>query len=65
MTQRGDPYENAVAERVTGMLKDELGLGGTLLNFPQADKLFQRAVRACNELRPPSSCGFLTPSHAH
>lgn len=40
-------------------------LGGTLLGFPQADELVQRAVQAYNELRPHSSCDFLTPSQAH
>jgi putative transposase len=41
MTQRGDPYENALAERVNGILKDEFGLGGTFLGFPKADELVQ------------------------
>ncbi len=27
MTENGDPYENAVAERVNGILKDEFNLG--------------------------------------
>jgi transposase InsO family protein len=65
ITQRGDPYENAVAEQVNGILKDEFGLGGTLLGFSQADELVQRAVQAYNELRPHSSCDFRTPSQAH
>ncbi|WP_429830943.1 hypothetical protein [Elizabethkingia miricola] len=26
MTENGDPYENAIAERVNGILKDEFGL---------------------------------------
>ncbi len=65
MTQHGDPYENAVAERVNGILKDEFGLGDTLPGFAQADALVRRAVRAYNELRPHGSCDFLTPSQAH
>ena len=65
MTQHGDPYENAVAERVNGILKDEFGLGNTLPGFAQADALVARAVRAYNELRPHGSCDFLTPSQAH
>ena len=65
MTQRGDPYESAVAELVNGILKDEFCLDGTLLGFPQADELVQRAVQTDNELRSLSSCGFLTPNQAH
>ena len=65
MTQHGDPYENAVAERVNGILKDEFGLGDTLVSFSEAHALVERAVRAYNTLRPHSSCDFLTPSQAH
>jgi transposase InsO family protein len=65
MTQKGDPYENAVAERVNGILKGEFGLGETLPSFAQAEALVGRAVRAYNDLRPHSSCDFLTPTQAH
>ncbi|MGI4864387.1 MAG: IS3 family transposase [Janthinobacterium lividum] len=65
MTQYGDPYENAVAERVNGILKAEFGLGDTLPGFAQAQALVARSVRAYNELRPHGSCDFLTPSQAH
>ena len=65
MTQRGDPYENAGAERINGILKDEFGLSNTLPSFAQADALVARSVRAYNDLRPHGSCDFLTPSQAH
>ena len=65
MTQRGDPFENAVAKRVNGILKDEFGLGEKLPGFAQADALVARAVRAYNERRLHASCDFLTPSQAH
>jgi transposase InsO family protein len=66
MTQYGDPYENAVAERVNGILKDEFGLGNTPLpSFAQAEALVARSVRAYNELRLHGSCNFLTPSQVH
>lgn len=42
MTQHGDPYENAVAERVNGILKDEFGLGNTQPGFAQADAWWPR-----------------------
>ena len=65
MTQRGDPYENAVAERVNGILKEEFGLADTLPSFARAHEQVVRAVRAYNELRPHGSCDFLTPAQAH
>ncbi|HEX8426128.1 IS3 family transposase [Hymenobacter sp.] len=65
MTEHGDPYENAVAERVNGILKDEFGLGDTLPGFAQAEDLVVGSVRAYNDLRPHGSCNFLTPSQAH
>lgn len=65
MTQHGDPYENAVAERVNGILKDGCSLDETLPSFARADALVGRAGRTYYELRPPGSCDFLTPSQAH
>lgn len=65
LSVRGDPYENAVAERVNGILKEEFDLGGILPGFTQADALVAQAVRAYKELRPHGSCDYLTPSQAH
>ena len=65
MTQRGNPTDNAVAERVNGILKGEFGLGLTLPSFAHATDQVARAVRAYNELRPHGSCDFLTPAQAH
>ena len=65
MTQRGNPTDNAVAERVNGILKEEFGLGQTLPSFALATDQVARAVRAYNELRPHGSCDFLTPAQAH
>lgn len=36
MTENGDPYENAIAERVNGILKDEFGLYDKFENILQA-----------------------------
>ena len=65
MTQRGDPYENAVAECVNGILKHEFGLAETRPSCASATEQVTRSVRAYNELRPHGSCDFLTPSQAH
>ena len=65
MTQRGDPYENAVAGRVNGILKDEFSLADTLPSFAHANQHVARVVRVYNGLRPHGSCDFLTPSQAY
>ncbi|QEC58545.1 DDE-type integrase/transposase/recombinase [Flavisolibacter ginsenosidimutans] len=33
MTEKSDPYENAVAERINGLLKDEFNLVRTFQNI--------------------------------
>lgn len=65
MTEQGDPYENAVAERVNGILKTEFGLDKTFRNFEEAKQAVDNAIRIYNEQRPHSSCNYLTPQQAH
>jgi putative transposase len=65
MTQNGDPYENALAERVNGIIKTEFNLFSSQTGFEQTSKLVQDSIRAYNELRPHSSCDLLTPAQAH
>ncbi|MGI4737568.1 MAG: integrase core domain-containing protein [Janthinobacterium lividum] len=65
IAQRGDQYENAVAERVNGTPKDEFDLDSTLSGFAQVDTLVTCTVRVYNALLPHGSCDFLTPSQAH
>jgi len=36
MTQDGNPYDNTVAERINGILKEEFGLGGMLKDLQKA-----------------------------
>jgi putative transposase len=65
MTENGDPYENAIAERMNGILKDEFGLGERLDDMQQAQRLTQQSIQAYNELRPHLSCHYLTPEQMH
>jgi transposase InsO family protein len=64
MTQSGDPLENALAERVNGILKDEL-LEKQYLNFQQAQQAIAAAISIYNHIRPHSSIDMLTPVEAH
>ena len=65
MTQTGSPYDNAVAERVNGILKTELELDQTFENYGQAVAATHRAIDLYNRIRPHMSCNNLTPQQAH
>ncbi len=65
MTEKGDPYENAIAERVNGILKYEHGLKEAFADFDSARKAVDEAVRKYNEIRIHDSCDRLTPVMAH
>lgn len=64
MTENGDPLENAIAERVNGILKDEL-LELQYSAFKEAREAIDRAVNIYNHLRPHYSIDYLTPAEAH
>lgn len=65
MTENGDPYENALAERVNGIIKSEFNLYHSPLGIEQTSKKIRESIQAYNGLRPHSSCDFLTPEQAH
>jgi putative transposase len=65
MTENGDPYENAVAERVNGIIKTEFNLHSSSLGFEQTGNQISKSIKSYNELRPHASCDYLTPNQAH
>ena len=65
MTENGDPYENALAERVNGIIKNEFGLYSSWLGFEETDRLVANSISSYNTLRPHASCDYLTPEQAH
>lgn len=65
MTQSGSPYDNAIAERINGILKNELGLDQTFKNYADAIGPLTRSIHVYNNLRPHMSCNYLTPEQAH
>jgi transposase InsO family protein len=65
MTEKSDPYENAIAERINGILKDEFNLGNTFQNIHQAHSVVQESIILYNSKRPHSSISYLTPDKAH
>lgn len=65
MTQSGSPYDNAIAERINGILKTELGLDKTFRSYSDAIEPLAQSIYAYNNLRPHMSCDYLTPQQAH
>lgn len=64
-TQQYDPYENAVAERVNGILKYEYGLKHSFVNLKEAQKAVKQAVEIYNTKRIHWSLDFKTPEEVH
>lgn len=64
MTECGDPRENAIAERINGIIKNEILGGEPAGSFEEALVKLERAVRFYNEDRPHMSCGMLSPVEA-
>ena len=65
MTENGDPYENALAERMNRTLKEEFGLGRQLPTRQQAFQLTEEAIELYNKRRPHLSLKMKTPNNVH
>ena len=64
MTQSGNPRDNAIAERVNGILKQEL-LEQAYPNIKAAQQSAETAIDIYNRIRPHSSVDMMTPEKAH
>lgn len=65
MSERGNPYENAVAERVNGILKEEFMLNQRFKTRTEAMKAVKEAIESYNELRPHMSIDYMTPNQKY
>ena len=65
MTQTGSPYDNAVAERVNGILKQEFGLDEPFESIYHAKQQVDQSIMLYNTYRPHLSNNFLTPEQMH
>lgn len=61
MTGDNHCYDNAVAERINGILKQEYGLGGELPSFEAALLLVTDGIKIYNSERLHTSLGYKTP----
>jgi len=65
MTETNHAAENALAERVNGILKGEYGLGGECSTREQARRLAAEAVMLYNTRRPHTALDYQTPNQVH
>jgi putative transposase len=65
MTNNGDPYENAVAERINGILKQEFFIDAPHQGLHLKKSLIREAIEIYNNERPHYSNHMLTPTKMH
>ncbi|MFC6266199.1 IS3 family transposase [Flavobacterium panici] len=65
MTENGDPLENAIAERVNGIIKEEYLDDYQVDNIQEAKELLDAVIKLYNNERPHMSIGNLTPNQVH
>lgn len=65
MTENGDPLENAIAERVNGILKDEWLYDLGKMDKSGMRKIIPQIIQIYNDERPHLSLNMLTPNVAH
>jgi transposase InsO family protein len=65
MGESGNPYDNAIAERVNGILKHEFLLDSTFPDFETAQKAVREAIETYNTYRPHLSLDFQTPAYRY
>lgn len=65
MTEKYDPYENAVAERINGILKQEFNIAKYDTALKLKKKLIKESIEIYNNERPHLSNHMLTPIQMH
>lgn len=65
MTEQYDPYQNATAERINGILKQEFILGIQINDLALMKALIRESVKIYNNERPHLSCEMHTPNFMH
>jgi transposase InsO family protein len=65
MTESYDPYQNAVAERVNGILKQEFMIDEYRVGLPEITQIVKESISIYNTKRPHYSSNMLTPRQMH
>ncbi|WP_255411499.1 integrase core domain-containing protein [Lacinutrix sp. Bg11-31] len=62
VTEENHCYENAMAERINGILKDEFYLDQTFMNVAHVKRAAKNAIKMYNEIKSHLSLDFKTPN---
>ena len=65
MTENGDPYENALAERMNRTIKEEFGMDRILKTKKQVEALVEQSIFLYNQKRPHLALNMQTPEQVH
>ncbi len=65
MTEQYDPYSNAIAERINGIIKNEFNLDQYQVSKELMQKIISETVEIYNNERPHFSCHLMTPNQMH
>ena len=65
MTENGDPYENALAERMNRTIKEEFGMDKTIKTKMQVQELVKESIFLYNNKRPHLALKMKTPEEVH
>lgn len=65
MTESYDPYANAIAERINGILKQEFLAFSKTDDFTSLKQIIKQSIHIYNSKRPHYSCDYNTPNFMH
>lgn len=65
MTENSDPLENAIAERINGIIKGEYLFDYQITSLTHAKEVLKAVVKLYNEERPHNSLNNYTPANIH
>jgi transposase InsO family protein len=65
MTEKYDPYENAIAKRINDILKQEFAIDKYDTSIDMKSQLIKNAIKINNQIRPHLSNSMLTPNQMH
>lgn len=65
MTENGDPYENALAERMNRTIKEEFGMDRKLKSRQQVKQLVAESILLYNQKRPHLALKMKTPDEVY
>jgi transposase InsO family protein len=65
MTENGDPYENALAERMNRTIKEEFGMDRRMKSKEQVKKLVEESIILYNDKRPHLALNMKTPNQVY